>query len=81
MKKMNWFKHLIKKISLPSVHNRLEWGAPGRVTQKKILTRDGVEYPVQGAQYHGMRPDGVYVPIVIVDPRGEPGDADAAISA
>ena len=45
------------------------------------LSIEDFVYPAPGMQYHGIRPDGVYVPIVIIDPHGEPNQADTLLAA
>lgn len=78
---MEWLKKLVKQLTTRGRHAQLICAGPTRIAGQRSSLIDGLVYPAPNAQYHGIRPDGVYVPIVYIDGRGDHGQADGLLAA
>ncbi len=68
---------LVTRMPLPE-----GWDTLGRNPLEPAPGLDGVIYPAPSTQYHGLRPDGVYVPVVLLDhPVGGNERADEQFAA
>lgn len=78
---MEWIKTFVKQITSLGSRDQLAWDAPSGSAGQGLAHIDSVVYPAPGTQYHGIRPDGAYVPMVFIDGRGEPCLADEYLAA